>query len=56
MHRKSYLDEVQSASLKDVMGKQPMTQKDYESVQERRVAARRQMEDLRLRRQLDETK
>lgn len=54
MHRKSYLDETQRASLKDVMAQQPMSLKDYQSVQERRVAARRQMEDMRLRRVLDE--
>ncbi len=55
MHRKGYLEEAQSASLKDVMGQQPMTLKDYQSVQERRVALRRQMEDMRLRRMLDES-
>lgn len=55
MHRKSYLDEAQRSSLKDVMGQQPMTQKAYQSVQERRVAARRQMEDMRLRRILDDS-
>lgn len=55
MHRKSYLDETQSASLKDVMAQQPMTLKDHQSIQERRVAARRQMEDMRLRRILDDS-
>jgi transposase len=56
MHRKSYLDEAQRASLKDVMAQQPMTLKDYRSIQERRVAARRQMEDMRLRRMFEESK
>lgn len=55
MHRKDYLDEAQRASLKDIMGQQPMTLKEHQSVQERRVAARRKMEDMRLRRLLDES-
>lgn len=55
MNRKSYLDEAQNASLKDVMAQPPMTLRDYQTVQERRVALRRQMEDMRLRRVLDES-
>jgi hypothetical protein len=55
MHRKDYLDEAHSASLKDIMAQQPMTLKEHQSVQERRVAARRQMEDMRLRRMLSES-
>lgn len=53
MYRNLYPEESQKASLKDVMSEPPMTIQEHLSLQERRVATRRRMEDVRLRRAAD---
>lgn len=48
MNRKSYPEVEQRASLKDVMRQPPMTPKEYRNALNKRISARRAIEDMRL--------
>ncbi|WP_194722104.1 hypothetical protein [Noviherbaspirillum malthae] len=48
MNRKSYPEVEQRASLKEVMRQPPMTPKAYRNALDKRISARRAIEDMRL--------
>lgn len=48
MHRKSYPEVEQRASLKEVMRQPPMTPTAYRNALDKRISARRAIEDKRL--------